>query len=121
MSEKAEPITITIYERCEDAPLHIQKRALSLAEWMEIDEEEKWSIMHQGYKDLVGLNKEREAAHPTKQDLIDAIADTLPSFLSIEEGQWNEYTGTLLLSEDQWGRILESAQELQALLKKFEE
>ncbi len=120
MSEKAEPISR--YELFENAPIRIYERAIALAKRQGYDMEEKgWEIMHQGYKDMVALNKKREAAHPTKQDLIDAIEDVLPSLLAVQYGAWDEWSGTMILREEDWGAILDSAQELQALVKKCKE
>ena len=75
--------------------------------------------MYNEDNDLVAFDKKREAAHPTKEEVLAVIEDILPSLLGVTEGQWNEYTGSMILSEDQWGRINDAAKELEDLLGKF--
>ncbi len=117
MSEKAKPISR--YELFENAPIRIQERALEVAEHAGIDlNEEGWEILHQEDTDLVGVEK---PAHPTKDELIDGIQDVLPGLNEIHKGQWHEYTGAVLLNEDQAGWIMDAVKELETLVEKFNE
>lgn len=51
--------------------------------------------------------------------LRDAISDALPALDGVHEGKWHEYTGDLVLTEDQWGAIAAVAKELRATLSDF--
>lgn len=53
----------------------------------------------------------------TEEKLRAAIHDALPGLSSIDDGQYNEWTGQLTLNEDQWGVIAASTAELKKALE----
>ncbi len=55
------------------------------------------------------------AAENEIERLRDGISDALPA-LEIQ-GQWNEWTGALLMTEDQWGLIMDAGIELKKILE----
>ncbi len=50
------------------------------------------------------------------EHLRDAITDVLPRLASIDDGIWREYTGDLVLKEDQWNAICAATRELRIAL-----
>jgi len=54
----------------------------------------------------------------TLEEFIAAIEDHIPALDAINHGEWNEYTGSLLLTEDQWGAIKSARDELRTTMEK---
>lgn len=48
---------------------------------------------------------------------LDRIKDALPPVDLLDTGEWNEYTGNLLLSEDAWAQLKEGLLTVKELLK----
>ena len=45
-----------------------------------------------------------------------AISDSLPGLAAIDEGEWREYSGDLVLKEDHWRAICAATKELRIAL-----
>lgn len=45
-----------------------------------------------------------------------AISDNLPGLSAIDDGTWHEYTGDLVLKEEQWNAIVAATRELRVAL-----
>lgn len=54
------------------------------------------------------------------EEVVDALADNLPALDYINEGQWDEYSGSLTLTEDQWIVIRDAKNKLRNILSRFD-
>lgn len=45
-----------------------------------------------------------------------AISDNLPGLSTIDDGDWHEHTGDLVLKEEQWNAIVTATRELRVAL-----
>jgi len=54
----------------------------------------------------------------TLEDFLTIIESNVPALDAIDNGEWNENTGSLLLSEDQWGAILRARDNLRAAVQQ---
>lgn len=52
--------------------------------------------------------------------LVEALEDYVPSLDAIDDGQWNEHTGDLVLKEHEWGAIKEARDKLRQVLAAFD-
>ena len=59
---------------------------------------------------------ERDRLVEDFERLRDAISDNLPGLSAIDDGTWHEYTGDLVLKEDQWNAIVAATRELRVAL-----
>lgn len=70
--------------------------------------------------DIDTITCERDHFREQLTKLIEALGDNLPSFEYIEGGNYREYTGELVLSEDAWSAIRDAKNNLKAVLFDLE-
>ena len=59
---------------------------------------------------------ERDRLLEDFERLRDAISDNLPGLSAIDDGDWHESTGDLVLKEEQWNAIVAATRELRVAL-----